>query len=126
MFKAALLIIGLLSFFVSTQAQSIIGTWEMSMKNREGKEVTHTFHATENGYTVDLASDGKIEIEGKYELANGQITIWDVGGDPNFGCPEEAKGVYKLAVTEKEMRWDWIEDACEGRGSMKVWIMTRK
>jgi len=71
-FLLGLLLMGLT---MSSQAQHIEGTWLVAGKSESGESFTHTFVADAEGYTVDFGSDGNIDIEGRYELADGIITI---------------------------------------------------
>ncbi len=65
-----------------------------------------------NTYSVDLGADGTADINGKYEISNGQLSIQDNGG------PEACtgKGIYKLETSEKTLKMTRISDPCEGRG----------
>ncbi len=112
--------------FSWVSAQSIEGTWEIRMPDDEGNERIAHFTAKEGSYQLDFNADGEIEVTGKYELADGQMTIWDTGGDPKVMCPGEAKGVYAVTITDAELTMKMISDECEGRGSIGVITMTRK
>jgi hypothetical protein len=123
--RIALLLTVSLSLTLTMQAQSIEGSWEMTTTDPEGKSTTHIFKVEGDTYMLDWMSDGTTDVIGNFVIADGQITIWDVDGNPDIVCGEEAKGHYKLSVSESEFSMELIEDACEGRGNMGTMLMTR-
>lgn len=63
-------------------------------------------------YSVDIAGDGNVDINGKYELNDGKMTVQDTGGPE--AC--NGKGVYSIEVTEKTLKMTRVSDECPNRG----------
>ena len=99
---------------IALMAQSVEGTWRTSLPTEDGGKMMLQVEMKADGtYAVDFGGDGTIEINGKYELSGGKMTIQDTGG-PN-ACAG-AKGVYSVQVTDKSMTMTRQSDECEGRG----------
>lgn len=94
---------------------SLSGNWKMDVPDGQGGMLTIKVSLTTDSYTIDIGMDGSADSYGKYEVKDGQITIWDTGG--SNACPSDLKGVYKLTVTETEFKMDRVSDPCEGRGN---------
>jgi len=93
-------------------AQSIAGTWKMDVPDENGGMAVIKATIGEDGsYALDWGGDGSVEVKGKYEAKDGQMTIWDVEGSDCSG-----KGVYKYAISGNTMTMTRISDACPDRG----------
>ncbi len=92
-------------------AQSIEGSWKTQVPDGQGGMMTLKVTMSNGTYAVDFGADGSIEINGKYEVSGGQMTIEDTGG-PN-SC--NGKGVYKLEITDTTMKMTRVSDACPDR-----------
>ncbi|GJM34345.1 MAG: hypothetical protein DHS20C18_33460 [Saprospiraceae bacterium] len=100
---------------LSLMAQSShVGDWQTKIPAEDGTMLALKVSLSADGtFAVDFGNNGTIEINGKYEVSDNQITIQDISG-PN-SCTT-GKGVYKLDVSETTMTMTRISDGCEGRG----------
>lgn len=105
-------------------AQSMVGSWTYQDTAPDGTEMTNTMVMHEDGtFTVDFASDGKVEVLGTYTIDGSKITIRDT--------PEESPchgkdGVYSFTADGDSITITLIEDACEIRRRDRPWTITRK
>ena len=58
-----------------------------------------------------FGGDGQVEVKGKYQTENYQITIQNVSGDECTG-----KGLYNYKVTETDLIMNQVSDPCVNRG----------
>ena len=105
-------------------AQSMVGSWIYQDTTPDGTEVTNTMTMLEDGtFTVDFASDGKVEVLGTYAIDGSQITIRDTPEEsPCYG----KDGVYSFSLEGDVATITLIEDACEIRRRDRPWTITRK
>ncbi len=97
---------------ISLAAQSLAGTWKMEVPGDDGGTMIIKATLSEDGsYSLDWGADGNVEVKGKYEAKDGQVTIWDVEGSD---CT--SKGVYKYAISGNTMTMTRVSDACADRG----------
>ncbi len=97
---------------ISLAAQSLAGTWKMEVPDGNGGMMMMKATLSEDGnYALDWGADGSVEIKGKYEAKDGQVTIWDTEGSDCTG-----KGVYKYAISGNTMTMTRVSDACTDRG----------
>ena len=117
-----LLLLAFLFLPIGLMAQSITGTWEMTMPGENGEPVKFQAKISEDGtYTLDWMADGKIEAKGKYEISGNQVTIQDTEGSDCKG-----KGVYKYKIEGNTMTMTRVSDECPDRGGPEgVMKMTR-
>ncbi len=91
-----------------------VGDWQTKIPLEDGTMLPLQVSLTAEGtFAVDFGIDGTIEINGKYSVTDGQITIQDIDG--TRACTS-GKGVYKLEVSETSMKMTRVSDDCEGRG----------
>ena len=107
---------------IGLMAQSIAGTWKMTLTGEDGNPMTFVAKISKDGtYALDIGNDGNIEVKGKYETDGDQITIQDTEGSDCTG-----KGVYKFKVEANTLTMTRIKDACPDRGGPEgVMKMTR-
>ncbi|MBR9920711.1 MAG: hypothetical protein GYB31_07705 [Bacteroidetes bacterium] len=106
-------------------AQDITGTWLTDIPGpEEGSTMTVNLTIADGTYQVDFGDDGQVEINGKYELEDSQITVWDIDGEGN-SC-KGVKGVYNFEVSETDLIMTRVSDPCENRGGPDGMRFTRK
>ncbi|HMQ60291.1 MAG TPA: lipocalin family protein [Flavilitoribacter sp.] len=114
--KSAIRILLLICFCVPAglYAQaSLTGDWQMSVPTEDGGTMKiYVSFGAGNTYSVDLGGDGTVDITGKYELKDNQVSIKDNGGSE--ACT--GTGVYKVESSEKTLKMTRVSDSCEGRG----------
>lgn len=105
-------------------AQSIVGTWTMSVPAEDGSAIPIQATMKPDGtYQLDFGKDGSVEIMGKYKLDGDQVTVQDTKSGPD-SCT--GVGVYRIAVTEKTLTMTRISDECANRGGPEgVMVMQR-
>ena len=124
-FAQRILITLLFAMPIGVFAQSIAGDWETQVPGQEeGTLVTIKVKMSDDGtYAVDLGGDGTVDINGKYSVTDGVITVQDTDTGPNT-C--NGKGMYKLETTDTTLKMTRISDECDGRGGPDgVMEMTR-
>lgn len=109
---------------LALSAQSMVGTWTYQDATPDGTKVTNTMAMNEDGtFTVDFASDGKVEVLGTYKIEGDQITIRDTPEEsPCYG----KDGVYHFKFDGDAITITLVEDACEIRRRDRPWTITRK
>lgn len=124
--KNILLFLVCMALSLGAFSQSLVGNWTIDVPDKDGNMVPLKLTIVDNGtYTVDFRMDGEVEVNGQYEVAGDQITIWDTDGGAG-GCEAGAKGVYTIAVTDTELKMTRVSDECETRGGPDgVMTMTR-
>lgn len=117
-----ILLLPMTSFALS--AQSMVGTWTYQDITPDGTEVTNTMTMHEDDtFTVDFASDGKVEVLGTYTIEGSTITIRDTPKEsPCYG----KDGVYNFQLEGDALTITLIEDPCEIRRRDHPWTITRK
>lgn len=117
-----ILLIAFLFLPIGLMAQSIAGTWNMTVPGENGEPLTFQAKISEDGtYALDWLADGKIEARGKFEISGDQITVQDTEGE---GCKE--KGVYRYKIEGNTLTMTRIDDPCSNRGGPDgVMTMTR-
>lgn len=108
----------LLFFPLTFFAQSnIVGDWkaEITAENGEKRVMKLTIKA-DNTYSLDMAMDGEINVNGNYQLSDDmRMTINDINGE--YACPPEATGVYDITIEGDKLSMKYVSDECEGRGN---------
>jgi len=113
-----------LLFPLFSYAQSdIVGDWKIDWTDESGMtQALKLTIASDGTYAVDMGMDAYIDIEGKYEYADGKMTVWDTGGE--YAClGENNKGVYQITASAGEMTMTKISEECPQRGS-ETGVMT--
>lgn len=101
-----------LLFPLGLTAQSPVGTWKMSVPDKDGKMVPLKVDISADGtYAVDFMADGTIENKGKYTVEGGKMTIQDTEGSDCTG-----QGVYTYKVEGNTLTMTRVSDACADRG----------
>lgn len=107
-----LFLVALLLSPLGLAAQSITGTWKLSVPDQSGKMMPLSVNIMETGtYTLDFGADGVVETKGKYSLDKDQMTIQDTEGTD---CTE--KGVYTVKVDGNHLTMTQVSDGCPNRG----------
>lgn len=110
--------------YTDISAQTVLeGVWQGKFENDfQSSDVTWKF--SEQTYELDLASDGSIEVSGKWEAEGNLLYLWDIGGP--MACPETQKGKYSFEISDNSLKLTLVEDDCPGRkmiGPNIVWIL---
>ncbi len=124
--KNILLFLVCMALSLGAFSQNFVGDWTIEVPDKDGNMVPLKLTIAENGtYTVDFGMDGQVEVNGQYEAAGDQMTIWDTDGSAG-GCEAGAKGIYTFVVTDTELKMTRVSDECETRGGPDgVMTMTR-
>ncbi len=103
-------------------AQSVDGTWTSQVPDGQGGTMAIKVTMDNGTYSVDIGGDGVIDINGKYEMADGKMTIQDTGGSQ--AC--NGKGVYMITINGNSLKMSRVSDECEGRGGPEGVMMFTK
>ena len=102
--------------------QDYVGKWSMEVPDEAGNMTTIIGHIkADNTYALDFGADGSVEVNGKYEMKDGQMHIHDVSGSECTGV-----GVYKIKVEGSQLTMTRVSDACEGRGGPEGVMVMKK
>ena len=102
-----------LMFPLSIFAQDYVGDWTTKVPAGDGTEMEIVVSMKADGtYTVDLGGDGTADINGRYTVKDGKMTIRDTGGPQ--AC--EGEGVYRFKAAGNNLMMIRESDDCEGRG----------
>ncbi len=117
-----LILVSLLFLPIGLIAQSIAGTWKMSVPADDGSTMTIKVNIAADGtYALDWGADGSVETKGKYTAENGKMTVQDTEGAE---CT--SKGVYNYKIEGNTLTMTRISDDCPNRGGPEgVMTMTR-
>ena len=117
-----LILVLLLFLPLGLMAQSIAGTWKMSVPADDGSMMTLQANISADGtYALDWGADGSIEVKGKYTAENGKMTVQDTEGAE---CT--AQGVYNYKIEGNTLTMTRVSDGCPNRGGPEgVMSMTR-
>jgi hypothetical protein len=87
-----------------------------------GRYASGEFEITFNDdQTHTVSADGKVVVKGSYTVTEDQIVITDKEGD--FACP--GAGKYKWKVEGTSLKFEKVEDDCDGRAtalSGSTWV----
>jgi hypothetical protein len=87
------------------------------------RQFTITFN--EDG-THTVSADGAVAVKGGYTVANDQIVLLDKEGQ--YAC-EGAPGKYRWKLEDKNLKFEKIEDDCDGRSGAlngQTWVKQTK
>ena len=77
---------------------------------------TIIIHYTVDSSDVRAKSTGEVSINTVYTLNQDTITFHDVGGEN--ACPSEMVGRYHIVIDGDTLKYNLIEDACDGRAAV--------
>lgn len=104
--------------------KDLAGTWKAEFKG-DGMSMPITWHLDNDGtYTLDMYSDGNIDIHGRYEIENDTLYLWDLNG--NAACEKDKKGTYTIKFDSDTMDLTLIEDDCGGRNRITPSVIWTK
>ena len=102
-----------LCFITATQAQSIVGKWEMSGQGPDGTPMTSSVTFKDDGkLEVDFGNDGTVEVQSTYTMDGNKVSLKDL--HPDSPCYNMV-GIYEVTITDDEMTAKLVEDPCETR-----------
>jgi hypothetical protein len=91
---------------------ALIGTW--TAPEASGRVATLTF-LSGGLFEVEFRGDDGIEVSGRYEVVNNELTITDEDGLAACLAPEYRPGRYSFRIRNEELTLDAVKDDCEGR-----------
>jgi hypothetical protein len=91
---------------------ALIGTW--TAPEISGRLATLKF-LSGGLFEVEFRGDKGIEVGGRYEVVNNELTITDEGGVAACLAPEYRPGRYSFTIRSEELRLDAVKDDCDGR-----------
>jgi CubicO group peptidase (beta-lactamase class C family) len=94
---------------------SLYGVWTQVRSNRR---VTRTFFP-DNKVQTNFQDDGEIDVWGFYDVEENKIEFSDIGGS---ACVP--KGIYTFKIKNDTLRFQEIQDDCDGRklSLLNTWI----
>ena len=94
--------------------QSLTGEWTYTLTTPEGDSFENLLVIQDDGIiTIDMGSDGEVDVISDYTIDNDQITVLDNREDsPCYGMP----GVYRFVEEgEDTVTLTVVDDECENR-----------
>jgi hypothetical protein len=92
--------------------RALIGTW--TAPEISGRVATLKF-LSGGLFEVEFRGDEGIEVAGRFEVVNNELTITDEGGVAACLAPEYRPGRYLFTIRNEELTLDAVKDDCDGR-----------
>ncbi len=106
------------------QAQDIVGSWSVTGVTPDGTSITNTItFNTDMTMTVDMGSDGTIDVRAKYSVDGDVVSVSDTGTkSPCYG----KVGMYRMSFADDKATATLVKDDCvERKGDGRPMVMTR-